>query len=81
MGDSANFYNWNFSIINSEIQDFWNIKIIKGYAKSIPSNLVKECQLNEQSIGVCQYMNLIPNWTKLEKSIKMLKNKYKKNGK
>lgn len=74
MGDSVNFYNWSFSVMNSKIQDFWNIKFIKGYAKTIPANLVKECPLNEEPIGICPYMNLIPNWTKQEKFIE----KYRK---
>lgn len=61
MGDSVGFYNWGFSILNSKIQDFWNIKFIKVYAKTIPTNLVKECPMNEQPIGIRPYMNLIPN--------------------
>ena len=47
MGDSVGFYNWDFSILNSKIQDFWNTKFIKVYAKTIPSNLVKEYPMNE----------------------------------
>lgn len=77
MGDSVNFYNWSFSVMNSKIQDLWNIKFIKGYAKTIPANLVKECPLNEQPLGICPYMNLIPNWTKQEKCIKIIENKLK----
>lgn len=80
MGDNVSFYNWSFSIINSKIQDLWNTKIVKGYVKSILSILVKECLINDP-IGICPYMNLIPNWTKQEKCIKILENNYKNNGK
>ena len=78
MGDSVGFYNWGFSILNSEIQDFWNINVVKGYAKMIPSILVKECSMNEEPIGKCPYMNLISNWTKQEKCIKIIEYKLKK---
>ena len=77
MGDSVGFYNWGFSIINSKIQDLWNTKIVKGHARTIPSILVKECPINEHLIGICQYMNFIPNWTKQEKCIKIIENKLK----
>ena len=77
MGDSVGFYNWDFSIINSKTQDLWNTKSIKEYVKIIPSNLVKECSINEKPIGICPYMNLIPNWTKQKKCIKIIENKLK----
>ena len=64
MGDSVSFYNWDFSIMNSKIQDFWNTKIVKGYAKIIPSNLVKEYSINAP-IG--KSLDLIPNWDKTRK--------------
>lgn len=73
MTDSVGLYNQGFSIINSK----WDIKFVKGYAKTIPSNLVKECPMNEKPIGLCPYMNLIPNWTKQEKCIKIIENKLK----
>ena len=72
MGDSVGFYNWGFSLMSSKIQDLWNTKIIKGYAKTLSSNLIKECTMNEQPIGICPYMNLIPKWTKQEKYIKII---------
>lgn len=78
MGDSVGFYNQGFSILNSKIYDLWNTKIIKVYATTIPSNLVKECPMNDQPIEICPYMNLIPNWTKQEKCIKIIENKLKK---
>lgn len=33
--------------------------------------------MNEKPIGLCPYMNLIPNWTKQEKCIKIIENKLK----
>ena len=81
MADSVGFYNWGFSIMRSKIQDLLDPKIVKGYATTIPSNLVKECPINEQPIGKGLYMNLIPNWTKQERYIKILENNYKNNGK
>ncbi len=75
MGNSVDFYNQGFSILNSKIQDLWNIKFIKVYATTIPSNLVKECLMNDP-IG--KSFDLIPNWTKQEKCIKIIENQLKK---
>ena len=75
MGDSVGFYNWGFSILNSKIQDFWNIKFIKVYAKTIPTNLIKEHLINAPN---GKSSDLIPNWTKQEKCIKIIEKKKKK---
>ena len=74
MENSVGFYNRGFSILNTKIQDLWNIKFIKGYA-TIPSSLVKECSMNDP-IG--KSFDLIPNWTKQEKCIKIIENQLKK---
>ena len=76
MGVSVSLYNQGFFILNSEIQDFWNNKVIKGYTKTVLSILVNECSMNEEPIGNCPYMNLISNWTKQEKCIKIIENKF-----
>ena len=73
MADSVGFYNWNFSIMTSKIQDLWKTKFIDEYAKIFSSNLVKELLMNENPIKTYQYMNLIPNWTKQEKCIKIIR--------
>lgn len=70
----VSFYNQNF--LSFKLQDFWNNKVIKGYAKTIPSILVKECSMNEEPIGNYPYMNFISNWTKPEKCIKIIENKF-----
>lgn len=75
MGDSVDFYNQGFSLMSSKIQDLWNTKIIKGHAKTLPSNLVKEYTVDEQSIGCC---DLIPKWAKQEKYIKIIQKRYLK---
>lgn len=46
----------------------------KGYATTIPSSLVKECSMNDP-IG--KSFDLIPNWTKQEKCIKIIENELK----
>lgn len=74
MENSVGFYNRGFSILNTKIQDLWNIKFIKGYATTIPSSLVKECSMNDP-IG--KSFDLIPNWTKQEKCIKIIENELK----
>ena len=51
-----------------------NAKIVKGYAKRIPSKLVKECTMDEQPIGIIPYINLIPNWFKRQKCYEIIKN-------